>query len=176
MIITLIITSLCCFCAAQSYDIVLATNFNGNVVKGSKQELVQLIREGKPVRVGWQLDFDKDQKSDFDHWVEATFITILGEDVFTQIDPIFAQGPDEKAPQVEIYASSTRWTAILGTNGKLLNRFVLDDSKKPNPIFDDSLGVTIEEFESNKKEAGENWKAMNAVQTWEVATFWSVQK
>lgn len=163
-------------CKAQSYEIVLSTNFQGEVINGSKQELVKYIREGKPVRVGWQLDFNEDKKPDFDHWSNATFITILGEDVFTQIDPIFAQGPDLEIPQVFIYANPTQWTAILGSNGKLLNRFVLDNSSKPNLIFDDSQGITKEEYEIQKKEAEENWQAMTTVQTWNVATFWSVQK
>lgn len=163
-------------CTAQSYDIVLATDFEGLVTSGSKTELIKYIREGKPVRVGYQLDFNEDKEPDFDHWLEATFITILGEEVFTQIDPIYAQGPNTDIPQLEIYANNTQWTAVIGTNSKLLNRFVLNGREKPELIFDESLGMSKEEFEIQKKKADESWKKMNAVDTWKVATFWSVQK
>ncbi len=115
-------------CMSQTFDIVLETDFDGQVVKGSKEELIKYIREGKSVRVGWQLDFDEDKVPDFDHWVEASFITILGNEVFTQIDPIYAQGPDIDKPQIQIYADETKWTAVIGTNGVLLNRFVLGES------------------------------------------------
>ncbi len=161
---------------AQNYEIVLATDFDGLVTEGSKQELIKFIREGKPVRVGWQLDFNEDKEPDFDHWIEATFITILGEEVFTQIDPIYAQGPNIEIPQLQIYPNNTQWTAVLGTNGKLLNRFILNGQKKPELIFDESLGLTKEQFEIEKKKAEESWLKMNAVDTWQVATFWSIMK
>ena len=174
-VFTFFLSSICCFCWTQSYNIVLETNFDGEVVNGSKEELIQFIREGKPVRVGWQLDFDEDKIPDFDHWVEATFITILGNEVFTQIDPIYAQGPDLKTPQVEIYPGDTRWTALLGTNGILLNRFLINNAQKPEIIYDDSLGLTVEEFEFEKKKAEDHWVKINEVQIWNVATFWSIQ-
>ena len=176
IIFTFLLSSICSLAWAQPYTIVLETNFDGQVVYGNKNELIQYIREGKPVRVGWQLDFNEDKVSDFDHWVEATFITILGNEVFTQIDPIYAQSPDLKKPQVEIFPDNTKWTALIGTNGILLNRFVLNETQKPNLVYDDSSDISIEEFELQKKKAEDNWKAMNEVHTWKVATFWSIQK
>jgi len=110
--------------SSQSYEIVLSTDFDAEVTSGSKEDLIRAIRSGQPVRVGYQLDFNGDKEPEFDHWIEATFITILGNEVFTQIDPIFAQGPNTNIPQIEIFSDNTRWTAVIGTNGKLLNRFV----------------------------------------------------
>ena len=161
---------------AQPYDIVLATDFDGNVTKGSKPALIEYMREGKPVRVGWQLDFNGDKKPDFDHWVEATYITILEEEVFTQIDPIYAQGPNRKVPQVEIYPDNTRWTAIIGTNGKLLNRFIPEDIDISKIMFVEFDTLTAEEQKEKIKEIDTNLKAVKEVKTWEVATFWSIQK
>lgn len=151
--------------AQGTYKVIVATNFEGEVSEGSIEKLIELIREGKPVRVGYQLDFNKDKISDFDHWLEAEFITILNGHVFTQIDPIYMQGPNIDVPQVEIFPSNTKWTAVLGTNGKLLNRYVFDKlefklDKDGNPIMDEAT-----EKELKKRE----------VRTWEVATFWSVQ-
>ena len=77
-----------------SYEILVATDFDGKVTTGSIENLIAEIRKGKPVRVGWQLDFDGDKKPDFDHWVNADFITILGGHVFTQLETIFIQGPN----------------------------------------------------------------------------------
>lgn len=164
------------FCTAQTYEIVLSTDFDGNVTSGSKAELIKFIREGKPVRVGWQLDFNEDKEPDFDHWVEATFITILGEEVFSQIDPIYTQGPNTDIPQVQIYPNNTRWTAVIGTNSKLLNRYVLVDSNLPDIVYDEALGITKEEFQIQKEQMEERNRAMKEVATWEVATFWSVGK
>ncbi len=168
----------CSWCAmqAQVYDIVLATDFDGNVTNGSKATLIDYIREGKPIRVGWQLDFNGDKIPDFDHWVEASFITILDQEVFTQIDPIYAQGPNRKVPQVEIYPDNTRWTAVIGTNGKLLNRFIQDDKDIPELVFEDSMDLSEEEKQKIIEKEEERKLAMKEVKTWKVATFWSTQK
>lgn len=149
-----------------AYKIVLKTDFDGNVVEGSKEELIRLIREGNPVRIGWQLDFDEDKQADFDHWMDAEFITILKNDVFTQIRNINAQIPNDQIPQIKIIPNNLMWTAILGTNSKLLNRFVYDDIEYTL----DSLGQaimdekTLQEIEIRK------------ISTWNVATFWAVPK
>ena len=149
---------------AQSYEIIVATDFDGQVVSGSIDQLITEIRKGKAVRIGWQLDFDQDQQSDFDHWVDAGFITILGGHVFAQIDAIFVQGPDLAKPQVEIFPSSSRWTAVLGTNGLLKNRFIMD---KP-PKIEALEGQEIDTL-ATRKQAEE----MRKVQSWKVATFWA---
>ena len=79
------------------------------------------------VRFGWQLDFDEDKQSDLEHWVDAEFISILEGHVFTQIRPIYAQVPDADARQIQILESTKRWTAVLGTNGLLVSRYLIND-------------------------------------------------
>lgn len=174
LILTLILTSMSFLGIAQSYDIVLATDFDGNVTEGSKEVLIKYIREGKPVRVGYQLDFDEDKVADFDHWAPATFITILKNDVFTQIDPIFMQGPNMDLPQIEIFPSPTQWTAVIGTNSKLLNRFILNEDLVAKLKADTSLPEAEKEIQIASLE--KNVMDMKKVETWQVATFWSVQK
>jgi len=161
---------------SQTYSIVLETDFDGSVSSGSKEELISFIREGKPLRVGWQFDFDGDSISDLEHWIDATFISILKQEVFTQIDPIFAQGPNESIPQVEIYSDNTKWTAVIGTNGILLNRFIQKDSDIPELIFDDSLNLSEQEKNEMIEQEEKRKKAMKEVNSWKVATFWSIQK
>ncbi len=149
------------------YELVLTTDFEGEVVTGSIDSLIHHIRRGRPARVGWQLDFDKDQQPDFDHWVDAEFITILGGHVFTQIETIFMQGPRVDIPQVEIYPIPDQWTAVIGTNGKLLNRFIREKEQKIQ--LKDSDGPEAEAIRKRVME-------MVKVQTWKVATFWSIMK
>ncbi len=168
-ILTFIIASLFLLCEAQTYDIVLATDFEGNVTQGTKEDLIKYSREGKPVRVGYQLDFDGDKMADFDHWVEATFITILKNEVFTHINPIYMQGPDMDIPQILIFPSPTQWTAVLGTNGKLLNRFILNEDLVAKLKADTSM----EESEKKAQIASleESQEAMKKIETWQVALF-----
>ena len=152
----------------NTYELIFATDFNGETTKGSKKKLIELIQQGKPVRVGWQLDFNKDDKADLEHWIDAEFITIIGSQVFTQIETIFAQGPNLEKEQVEIGSDATKWTGVIGTNGKLLNRYIMD---KP-PQLADLDGNPIEDQEMIEKQ----FKEMTKVGSMKVATFWSVLK
>lgn len=106
-------------------SVLVKTNLEGEVVKGSIEDLIEAIQEGASIRVGWQLDLNEDGKPDLEHWVDAEFISILGGHVFTQIPPIFRQVPDWEGPQIKIIQSEMQWTALIGTNGKLLSRFII---------------------------------------------------
>jgi len=154
---------------SQTYEIVASTDFDGKVVSGSIDSLIHYIRQGKPVRVGWQLDFDKDKKPDFDHWVDAGFITILGDHVFSQLEEIYIQGPNMAIPQIEIYPSGTKWTCVIGTNGLLKNRFVYPELPKVPTVDKNGKELTQEEIDEKVMKRIE-------VKTWKVATFWSVMK
>ena len=145
--------------AAQSNEVVLKTDFKGEIEFGSIEALIAKIQEGKSVRVGWHLDFDEDGKSDLEHWIDANFITIMEGHVFNQIEPIYMQIPNAKIPQVQIVNSNRRWTAIIGTNGKLLNRFVDPD-------------IQLIEDEMIRKQMEERL----AVQEWMVATIWVIKE
>ena len=123
-IFTIIIFSLATInlIVAQDSDFVLQTNFEGQVVSGSIDDLIAKISQGKAVRIGWQLDLDKDGNADLEHWIDADFISVLNGHVFNQIQPIYRQVPKKEIPQVDIINSSMQWTGIIGTNGKLISR------------------------------------------------------
>ncbi|SNR46923.1 hypothetical protein [Dokdonia pacifica] len=112
---------------AQSPKVLVKTNSEGNVSEGSIESLIQAIREGNDIRVGWSLDFDKDGKPDVEHLIDAKFLTILNGHVFNQIDPIYAQAPNAKIPQIQIGNNNIKWMAIIGTNGVLMSRFIIPD-------------------------------------------------
>lgn len=115
------------FIQAQTNTVVLKTDFEGQVEYGSIESLIAKIQEGKELRIGWHLDFDKDGKSDLTHWIDADFISVLNGHVFNQIAPIYRQLPKKDIPQVEIINSSMQWTGIIGTNGKLISRYIIPD-------------------------------------------------
>jgi len=167
---------MCCFLSlgAQEYEMVLQTDFDGSVTLGSKEELISSIQKGNRVRVGWQLDFNDDQVPDLEHWVDATFITILGGEVFTQIEAIYAQGPNLEIPQIQIFPDNTKWTAVIGTNGLLLNRFIQNEADIPELIFDDSLNLSDDEKYKMREQEELRLKSMKQVNTWHVTTFWAV--
>lgn len=150
----------------SQHSIALHTGFSGEVIEGSKQLLIDEIRKGKSVRIGYQLDFNSDGVADFDHWATAEFITILDGEVFTQIRNINIQIPNMKVPQIDIMPNNIMWTAILGTNGLLKNRFVFSDleteyDENGKQIIDEKM-----EKELKKRE----------VSTWKVSTFWAIEK
>ncbi len=109
----------------QSNKVVLKTNFEGQVIEGSIDRLINKIHEGYELRIGWQLDFDQDGQSDLEHWIDANFISILNGHVFNQIEPIYQQIPKKEIPQVQIVNSSMKWTGVIGTNGKLISRYII---------------------------------------------------
>lgn len=112
---------------SQNSNVILKTDFKGEIVFGSIDSLISKLQEGKNLKIGWQLDFDDDGKSDLDHWIDAEFISILNGHVFNQISPIYRQMPKKEIPQVEIIESDMQWTAIIGTNGKLISRYIIPD-------------------------------------------------
>ncbi len=115
------------FTTAQTSNIVLKTNFEGTIEAGSIDTLITKLQEGKSLRIGWQLDFNNDGESDLEHWIDADFISILNGHVFNQIKPIYRQVPKKEIPQVQILNATVQWTGIIGTNGKLISRYIIPD-------------------------------------------------
>ncbi len=84
----------------------------GNSVFGDKQVLLDAVRLGYPVRIGWG-------SNRVEHVADAEFLTILqGEEVFAQIDPIVGQAPRIDGDSLKIrFRTNNHWTKIAGTNG-----------------------------------------------------------
>ena len=132
----------------------LSTDFEGNVLSGSIDDLKKNIREGKTIRVGWQLDFDNDGKVDVEHWAPARFLTIIGEHVYTQIDEISAQGITAKRDGIRLDKNEVYWYGLIGTDSQLVNKFLVDE--------DDLSEIEVIVYEEMKKTG-----------TMPVATFWT---
>ena len=142
----------------QKSEILLKTDFEGKVTDGSLETLIEAVKSGESIRIGWQLDFNEDRVPDLEHWIDAKFLTIMSGHVFNQIEPIYMQAPLADIPQVEISNSPLQWTAIIGTNGKLKSRFIFPDMDK----------VEDEEYRKNLME-------MTQVNERMVQTIWAIK-
>ncbi|WP_417317445.1 hypothetical protein [Emcibacter sp.] len=101
---------------------------DGRVLRGSKENLVTAVEQGKTIRVGFGLGTGKTGGFFLTHWFEAKFLTVLGTDVFTQTPIIHRQHPLREGNDIQLPEKMQRWVATMGTNGLLYSRF-LDEEK-----------------------------------------------
>ena len=85
---------------------------NGKAVFGDKSKLIDAVRLGYPIRLGWG-------SNRVEHVADADFLTIFeGEEVFAQIKTIVGQAPKIDGDSLKIrFRRQNHWTKIAGTNG-----------------------------------------------------------
>ncbi len=110
---------------AQNFEIVLEIDQNGETTQGSKLNLIDKVCQGQFVRVAWELDRDDDGISEIEHGVYAAFITIIGENVFAQLEWIYQQFPSKDRTSVKLSDSGNKWVATIGTDGNLQSRMII---------------------------------------------------
>lgn len=83
----------------------------GGVIFGEKIKLLEAVRLGYPVRIGWG-------GGSVEHIADASFLTIFEGEVFGQIETIMGQAPaiDQDAVKIR-FRPESHWTKIAGTNG-----------------------------------------------------------
>jgi len=107
---------LCCACqtpkeAKAGWQKVFKNNANGQTVFGNKAQLIDAVRSGYPVRIGWG-------GNRVEHVTDAQFLTIFEGEVFAQIKSIVGQAPSAINDSVKIkFRPENHWTKIAGTNG-----------------------------------------------------------
>lgn len=91
---------------------IYANDPEGNTTFGKKSQLIEAVRLGYPVRIGWG-------STRVEHVAEAEFLTIFqGEEVFAQINAIVGQAPRIDGDSLKIrFRMKNHWTKIAGTNG-----------------------------------------------------------
>lgn len=109
-------------------DHLVSVGDDGAVIRGSKARLAKAVESGHAIRVGFGLGKGPTGGFFLTHWFEAKFLTVLGEDVFTQTPIIHRQAPQRQEPDILLPTSSQQWIATIGTNGKLHSKF-LDEEK-----------------------------------------------
>ncbi len=91
---------------------VFQNDANGEVLHGDKSKLIDAVRLGYPVRIGWG-------SNRVEHVADADFLTIFeGEEVFAQIRTILGQAPRIDGDTLKVrFRTENHWTKIAGTNG-----------------------------------------------------------
>lgn len=103
---------------------VFQNDAQGQTTFGDKSALLDAVRLGYPVRLGWG-------SNRIEHVADADFLTIFqGTEVFAQIKPIIGQAPRIDGDSLKIrFRPQNNWTKLAGTNGystSLMTDYMLD--------------------------------------------------
>lgn len=114
----------------------------GRQVLGSLNELIEAVRSGLPIRVGWSSQSPSNPDRKVEHFAEAKFLTIMSDKtVFAQIDPIIGQTPDFTRQFIELKEGTT-WVMIAASNGK--SDAMMTDTKTGELIGHDEAARAID--------------------------------
>jgi len=91
----------------SGWELAYAHDENGLTVKGSKQRLIDAVRTGKSVRIYWS-------GRTVEHLTDTFFLTILGGEVFAQIEAIQGQKPSLEPPVIEL--RDNPWLTLFSNN------------------------------------------------------------
>lgn len=91
----------------------------GQAIAGSKAALLEAVRAGLPVRLGWGRQSSRDTSRSIEHVSDIHFLSIVdGEDVFGQTVSIVGQAPRRDNDTIKVFfRPSNHWTMMAGTNG-----------------------------------------------------------
>lgn len=104
--------------SANTWQLVYENNEVGKPVQGSKEALIQAIRNGQSIRIAWFHQHPLDSSRKVEHLADAKFLTILSnQHVMAQIDPIIGQTPNFEDQEV-IFKENLEWSLIASTTGK----------------------------------------------------------
>ena len=82
---------------------------DGDVISGSKAQLIDAVRKGKQIRIYMNLKF-------VEHSMDANFLSIFEGEVYAQIDPMKGQLPNRKTKLLEL--RDNEFNGLYSTNGK----------------------------------------------------------
>ncbi|OEK06247.1 hypothetical protein [Roseivirga misakiensis] len=134
-----------------TYQVVYEADKEGNRISGSLGELLEYVRNGNLVRVGWELGKKGPGQNVIEHWTDAGFITIVKGHVFAQISSIYAQGtsaPSIEIPFVRISDEPDGWVSVIATTGVMHQKF-----KRTQEMVDafKRMGLTDKEVDEQFK-------------------------
>lgn len=103
---------------SSKWELVYRNDKEGKPIYGSKEDLMEAVRHGCPIRVGWASRRKSDSTKSVEHISDATFTTIANQrEVFVQITPFLAQRPDLNSDTLSMTLIPSESSWILGTNG-----------------------------------------------------------
>ena len=99
----------------DTWRVVFAHDNDGVALTGSKDDLIEAVRSGKPVRVYFSM-------GRVEHTAEALFLTVFQGEVFAQTEEINTQRPvaannEDELSVIQFREAGQKWRMILGTNG-----------------------------------------------------------
>ncbi len=85
---------------------------DGTSLYGSKSDLIDAVRLGYPIRIGWG-------SNRIEHVADASFLTVFDDkEVFAQIESIIGQAPAVENDSLFVrFRMENNWTKISGSNG-----------------------------------------------------------
>ncbi len=103
----------------SNWSIAYKNDKSGNVLLGSKQQLINSIRKGASIKIGWG---GKGKSHQIEHIAEPIWIAILDEkEVVAHLDPQVLSGTDWDALSAN-YADSllvkSEWRVVITTKGE----------------------------------------------------------
>lgn len=113
------------------YKVVYEADRKGNAVSGSLEELLHYVRNGNPIRVGWELGVKSDTTFYLEHWADAGFMTIQRGHLFAQISSIYGQGTTAPGMKPAVFLTNGKphgWVAVFGTTGEVKQKFERDQA------------------------------------------------
>jgi len=100
------------------WTLIYQNDENGNRVLGDLNKLINAVRNGEPIRIGWKIEHPTNKGIKVEHFADAQFITVLSDSVvFAQIEPIVGQTPDIKDKFVSLKENTT-WAFCASSLGK----------------------------------------------------------
>lgn len=116
--IIVVLLLICSIGHAQKWTRVYQNDAEGKAVSGSVKGLIEAVRAGLPIRVGWSGQSPTNPRIKVEHIADAKFLTIMSDEtVFAQIDPIIGQTPDFDQQFIQL-KEGTSWVLIAASNGK----------------------------------------------------------
>lgn len=103
----------------SQWQLIYKNSEKGQPLIGEKSYLIDAVRKGFPIRVGFGGRRSNDTLKSVEHLCDAKFITITnGKEVFAQIEPIIAQIPDLDSDTITLkFRGQLRWSIVVGSNG-----------------------------------------------------------
>lgn len=107
---------------------VLELDRDGTPTSGSLEALIEGVRSGRTIRVGWRLPvrFPDDEETRWlEHWADASFLTVWDGQVFAQLRDICEQGMlvGQEEPGFHLEPGAHGWVALIGTTGVVKQAF-----------------------------------------------------
>lgn len=95
----------------------------GAALEGSKSALFDAINRGDSIRIGWAIDLNGDGEGSLIHWADASFITLYGDEVYSQVSGIHIQSPRPDSQTVVLIDRDIQWRGMIDTTGLVQNAF-----------------------------------------------------